>query len=229
MENLRYRGVAPCLDQHSVACQHSFIAMRVFLILPAFVALSAMAAPDPKGIEFFEKHIRPVLVQRCYKCHSAKAKKLKANLRLDTRAGLRKGGSSGDAIIPGNAADSLLIQALRHAKDAPEMPPDKPLSPEVINAFIAWINMGAPDPRTGTPAKPAATAKLWSLRSLKKPALPKVKNTQWPRNPIDHFVLAWLEKEGLKPAPQFDHYTHNDVADDNENADDSTKITWELQ
>ncbi len=170
---------------------------RVAIILS--FGWAALLSADQKGFEYFEKHIRPVLVERCYKCHSAAAKKLKGGLRLDTRVGLRKGGTSGDAVQPGNADESLLIQALRHAGEAPEMPPDEPLSANVINAFVAWVNMGAPDPRTGEPAVPAAAGQHWSLRPVQQPALPPVKQKDWPRDRIDHFTLARMESNGVAP------------------------------
>src|SRR5262245_15328574 len=81
------------------------------------------AASDDAGIEFFEKKIRPVLVAHCYECHSAKAKKLKGNLRLDSRDGVRKGGDTGPALVPGKPQDSLLIKAVRYTDDELKMPP----------------------------------------------------------------------------------------------------------
>src|SRR5258705_10814659 len=102
------------------------------LILSVFVIFALQATPgwaagdDPKGIDFFEKNIRPVLVANCYQCHSASAKELKGELRLDTREGIRKGGESGSAVIPGKPDENLLIPAFLH-EEGPEMPPkDKP-------------------------------------------------------------------------------------------------------
>src|SRR5262245_29556399 len=102
--------------------------------------------------EFFEKKIRPVLSEHCYKCHSAEAekdKKLKGGLRLDTRDGMRKGGDSGPAIVPGKADESLLVQALRYDGDL-KMPPTKKLPDIVVADIERWVAMGAPDARTGT-------------------------------------------------------------------------------
>jgi len=183
--------------------------IRLLVILLGWATVSSGKAEirDGKGFEFFEKHIRPVLVDRCYKCHSAQAKKLKGGLRLDTREGLRKGGASGDAIQPGNAAESLLIQALRHAADAPGMPPDAPLTGNVVNAFVAWVNMGAPDPRTGAEAVPAEAGQHWSLRPVTRPELPMVKRKNWPRDRIDHFILARMEAQNLVPVDSADDRT----------------------
>ena len=79
---------------------------------------------DAKQIEFFEKKIRPVLVEQCYECHSGQAEKVKGGLLLDTRDGIRKGGDSGPAVVPGEPDESLLIKALRHDEEL-KMPPKK--------------------------------------------------------------------------------------------------------
>jgi hypothetical protein len=169
------------------------------------------AADDAAGIAFFESRIRPVLVERCYRCHSSQAKSLKAALRLDTRAGIRQGGNSGPAVVPENLDESLLFQAISGADGVEPMPPDTRLSPAVVADFGNWIKMGAPDPRLGT-AKHEATptsgsAKLldwWSLRPLRKPRAPAVKPAlaAWARSPIDHFILAQLEVHGLLSSPE---------------------------
>src|SRR5947209_5567058 len=109
---------------------------------------AALRAQSSAGVEFFETRIRPVLVAHCYSCHSAEAaaaKNLKAALRLDTREGLRQGGRSGPAVVPGKPQESLLLAAIRH--DDLQMPPNKKLPSAVIADFEAWIKMGAPDPR----------------------------------------------------------------------------------
>src|SRR5204863_6723534 len=106
----------------------------------------APAQPTAAGVQFFESKIRPVLVKHCYKCHSAQAKKVKGKLRLDTRAGLLKGGETGPAIVPGRPIKSLLIKAIRH--DGLEMPKEK-LPAAVLADFVKWVRMGAPDPRDG--------------------------------------------------------------------------------
>src|SRR6266496_6584465 len=111
------------------------------------------AEPRTRDFDFFEKKIRPVLVERCYKCHSASAEKVKGALMLDTREGMLKGGESGKpAVVAGDVGKSRLIEAIRYTNDDLQMPPKKAggkLSDEQIADFIAWINMGAPDPRTG--------------------------------------------------------------------------------
>ena len=106
--------------------------------------------------DFFENKIRPVLVTHCYKCHSSKAKVIKGDLLLDSRAGLLKGGDSGPAIVVGEPAESNLVKALKY--DGYEMPPDGKLSDAIIADFEKWISMGAPDPRTGDTPQVACVA-----------------------------------------------------------------------
>jgi hypothetical protein len=172
------------------------------------VGVSRGQTPDAKGIEFFEAKIRPVLVEQCYRCHSAdaaKAKKLRGGLLLDTRAGLLKGGDSGPALVPGKAKESQLLAALHYDGDV-KMPPTKKLSGETIADFAKWIEMGAPDPRQGDTAKVTGRTidinegkKFWAFRPLASPTAPDVKNPNWAKSPIDRFLLAKLEAKGLTP------------------------------
>jgi hypothetical protein len=164
-------------------------------------------AEDREGIELFEKKIRPVLVERCYECHSAGAKKVEGSLLLDTKDGARKGGDLGPAIVPGDPDKSLLIQALRYSDKNLQMPPKEKgqLAAEIVADFEAWVKRGAPDPRTG-PAAPTYTIDVeaarqrWPYTSPVDPAVPAVKDAGWVRNPIDNFILAKLEEKGLSPA-----------------------------
>lgn len=168
------------------------------------------AHPTPAGIELFEKKIRPVLTQHCYKCHSAAASAIKGGLRLDTREGLRAGGESGAAVVPGDSESSLLMEALRF--EGLEMPPTGKLSDEQIADFAAWIEMGAPDPRTGTAGAKkkldlAAARQFWAYQPPKKTTPPTVRNTAWPATEVDRFVLAALEQQGLAPVADADKLT----------------------
>src|SRR6266571_5113481 len=170
------------------------------------------AEPKTKDFDFFEKKIRPVLVDRCYKCHSASAEKVKGGLLLDSREGMLKGGESGKpAIVTGDAEKSRLIEAIRYANDDLQMPPKKAggkLSDEQIADFIAWVNLGAPDPRTGkSEIGKSEPKRFWSFQPPKEPLVPKVKNTRWPQTPIDHFILATLEQNGLQPSARTDKRT----------------------
>ena len=187
------------------------------VVLGSTVAVAAPkdAAVDPKGIQFFEKSIRPVLVDQCYKCHSAKSAKVKGGFLLDTEQGLLAGGDSGPAVIPNQPAKSVLMEALRH-EGGLEMPPDKKLPEKVIADFEKWIRMGAPYP-TEASDKVARQVKkeidwkeardFWSFQPVKSPAVPAVKGKKWARDDVDRFVLARLEKEGLKPVADADRRT----------------------
>lgn len=159
-------------------------------------------ADDGKGIQFFEAKIRPVLVEHCYKCHSAQAvdaKALKGGLQLDTRAGIQAGGDSGAAIVSGKPDESLLISALKH--DSFEMPPNTKLSNEVINDFVKWIEMGAPDPRDGKQREIKSAGvdieagkRFWSFQPLRQISVPNVKNNDWVKTDVDRYILARVEK-----------------------------------
>ena len=125
----------------------SFHSTLFILGFSCLSSVTALGVDDHAKIEFFEEKIRPVLARNCYECHSAKAKKLKADLYLDRRAGWAKGGESGPALTPGKPAESLLLSAIRYEDNDLRMPPDKKLSKEVVADFEKWIAMGAPDPR----------------------------------------------------------------------------------
>ncbi len=175
--------------------------------------LSAEDAPDGKGVKFFESKIRPVLVRKCYACHSrdaAKAKKLKGKLLLDSRAGVLAGGESGPALVPGKPERSLLIDAIRH--ESLEMPPNERLSKHIIGDFVKWIEIGAPDPRDGRKidlrvADLQAGRQHWAFRPLSDSALPKVPGEDWIRTPVDRFVLAKLQQQHMTPAEEADRRT----------------------
>jgi hypothetical protein len=173
-------------------------------------AAPASAAPPDEGVEFFEKRIRPVLVERCYPCHSDAAPKVKGGLKLDTRAATRKGGERGPALVPGDPDRSLLVAAVRYADEALQMPPKAKLSDAEIATLETWVRMGAPDPRTAAVATaPARTspADFWSLRPVRDPPVPAVRNSAWPQNDVDRFLLAALEAKGLRPVAAADKRT----------------------
>lgn len=181
-------------------------------LLAALAAAGLSATPDrapaisPADLQFFEAKVRPVLIQNCYKCHSKEADKVRGGFALDTRAGLLQGGNSGPVIVPGDPNASLLIQAIRYTDEDLQMPPKgEKLSDQQIADLTEWVRRGAPDPRTGV-AKAGSEGPYsgvgrqhWSFQPVKKPALPAVKDTSWPKNPIDHFVLAKLEASGMTP------------------------------
>jgi hypothetical protein len=171
------------------------------------------ARRNAEGVAFFEKKIRPILVTECYECHSsAKGKKARGGLLLDTREGMRKGGDSGPVIVPGNPARSRLLKALGHSDPKLAMPPKKKLDAAIVRDFEDWIRMGAPDPRDGTRVAHKALdiekgRNHWAYQPPKKAAAPRVKNTAWPRSDVDRFVLSALEAKRLTPVDDADRRT----------------------
>lgn len=188
---------------------------NLLLALVAVITCQTARADDP-GIEFFEKKIRPALVEHCLKCHAADSKKLGGGLLLDHREGIRTGGDSGAAIEVGKPDESLLIKAIRYDDESLKMPPKGKLPATVIADFEAWVKLGAPDPRD-KPAQPKpvddweetmrARSKWWSLQPVQKPAVPQPKDAAWSDHPVDRFLLAKLEEKGLTPAAPADPRT----------------------
>ncbi len=169
------------------------------------------------GVEFFEKKIRPVLVEHCYPCHSAESKELKGELRLDVKAGWQLGGESGEpAVVPGKPDESPLIRAVRHDVGASAMPPNKPrLSDRIVVDLTEWVRRGAPDPREGSVARDQDAKwetefqrrlDWWSLRPVADVAPPDLAS-EWPRDAVDRFVLRQLQRQQLHPAPDADALT----------------------
>jgi hypothetical protein len=170
--------------------------------------------------DFFEKRIRPLLVDRCYKCHSAHSEKLKGDLLLDTKEGMLKGGESGKpALVPGDAEKSLLIEAVRYLNEDLKMPPPKEgkLTDSQIGDLAVWVKMGAPYPGSGAPGVTVVAdksaynydeaRKWWSFQPVSSPPAPRVKNVAWVMSPVDQFILAKLEEKKLPPAPPADKRT----------------------
>lgn len=198
----------------ALACASSLRAAEV-----AQSATKTPAAHDAAGIEFFERKIRPILVERCYGCHSAESKKAEGGLLLDSRDGLLKGGDSGPALIVGDPDKSLLLIAVRHSDKDLKMPPDDKLPVVQLTDLATWVKMGVPDPRkasgSGTAIAPRPKLgmsledgkKFWSFVPVKDTPPPAVKNSAWPRTSVDAFLLARLEKAGIEPAPDADKRT----------------------
>ena len=175
-------------------------------------AAAADRPVSPQEARFFETKIRPVLLTKCAKCHSQTAEKIKGGLLIDSRAGLRKGGDTGAAIVPGKPDESLLITAIRYTDDSLQMPPNGRLPASAVADFEAWVKMGAPDPRGTSTTKGPATnfengRKFWSFQPPKMDKPPAVKDTAWPRTDIDRFLLADMEARGLKPVADADKPT----------------------
>lgn len=170
------------------------------------------SAPTPEAIAFFESRVRPLLVERCYSCHSQQSEKLKGGLLLDSRAGLLKGGDSGKpGAVPGNPAGSLLLEAVGYENQDLQMPPKGRLSAAEIRDLTEWVRLGAPWPaETSVGTAPARKTfdldqrrrSHWAWRPIAAPVPPEVRDTAWVRNPVDRFILARLEGAGLRPAPE---------------------------
>jgi len=202
--------------------------MRTFSLLSLlFVGLASLASataeddkdksPPPDADKqaqhrFFENDVFPLLKKRCFKCHSA-GKKIRGNLRLDHRAGILKGGDTGPAVNLKQPEKSLLLEAINY--ESYEMPPTGKLPAQERAVLTKWVKLGVPwSPKIKVTAKKSSaetqqheppvnekTKQFWSFQPVKRPAVPKVRQTDWVRNPIDAFILAKLEAQGLKPAP----------------------------
>lgn len=177
--------------------------MRPFLL--TFALLSPAAAVDTTH---FEQRIRPLLIANCIECHGPE--KQKGGLRLDSRAGWQTGGDSGPAITPGKVDESPLWRAVTYVDRDLKMPPKRKLKESEVADLKLWIESGAPDPREEVAVssdkgkQPKADASFWSFQPPVAHPPPAVQDQAWPVNPIDRFVLAKLEQQGLKPAPQAD-------------------------
>ena len=181
----------------------SFRLARLSLLL--FLCTHQAWSSEPNEPGFFRERIRPLLEDQCYACHTDSAL---GGLRVDSREGLLSGGSRGPAIVPGDPANSLLIQAVTHAHKELKMPMNAgQLTSREIGDLKAWIREGAAWPKEA--AVPSSTIhqatvtpqqrKFWSFQPIEKPAPHKVRNQRWPKSPIDLFVLARLEEAGLTP------------------------------
>ena len=179
------------------------------LVLPSLGLALLAAGPSADQAELFEKKIRPVLSEKCYSCHSSSMKSPLGGLRLDTPGGLRKGGDSGPAVVPGDSAASRLYKALTYRDLHLKMPPSGMLPEAQIEDFRRWIEAGAADPRAEAPAAPPAKHSIdweqarrhWAFRPLGMASPPPVRDRSWPASPVDRFLIAKLEEKGLKPAP----------------------------
>ncbi|HLX63237.1 MAG TPA: PSD1 and planctomycete cytochrome C domain-containing protein [Planctomycetota bacterium] len=174
------------------------------------VCIGSAAEPSREELEFFEKKIRPVLADNCYKCHSAKSEKVKGALLLDSRAASLKGGEHGPAVVPGDLEKSLIVKAVRYKDEKLQMPPDEPLSDAQIADIEHWIRIGAPDPRTETTSlapDPAKAKQFWSFKKPTLPAIPVLKKDEPNLSNIDKLVRAKLEAKGIPASPQADKLT----------------------
>ena len=175
--------------------------------------LSAQEPPAPsnaisdKDKKFFENAVRPILIEHCYACHSKDSGLSEGGLRVDTRDRIRKGGSAGPAVVPGDPKSSLLLRAISYEdKDMAMPPPDagEKLSDDEIKILEKWIRSGAPDPRDeiagDSQLMDYSNAKQWwAFQPIQRPTIPSNVDTSWCYNDIDRFVWKSYQEKGLKP------------------------------
>jgi Protein of unknown function (DUF1553)/Protein of unknown function (DUF1549)/Planctomycete cytochrome C len=177
------------------------------VLLPAIPLVAAEADEA-----FFQAKIEPLLIERCFKCHSH-AGEIKGGLSLDSRSGWEQGGDGGPALVPGAPEKSRLIAAISFTDPDLQMPPAGKLADEEIALLFDWVRRGAPDPRPAVDEAAKTAGRdwesiyqerlaWWSLQPVSKPAPPVVKDSHWPRGEIDAFILGALEAKGLQPAPE---------------------------
>ena len=189
------------------------------LLLAALSPLSSWADEKQpqftdQQLEFFEQNVRPLLIKRCYSCHSAKAKSLKGGLRLDSRKHALQGGDTGPAIVPGDLKKGLLVDAINYG-DLYQMPPKTKLPAQEVATLTKWVQQGAPWPiekvTAGNDAKEfdleGRKSSHWCWTPPQKYNRPSVKQGDWPQQSLDYFILAKLEAKNLTPNNTADRRT----------------------
>ena len=190
------------------------LALALVRVLPAAEEAAKADAPkfDAAGLEFYEKEVRPILADRCYKCHSAVESVSKGGLVMDSRSGLIAGGDQGPSVVPGNLKKSLMIVAIHQNDPELSMPPRKSgakLPDAQIATLEKWVMMGAPAPTGPAAVKLTGLSQKardhWAFKAISEPEVPtKLSNQLWGNNEIDAFILAKMDQVGLKPSPAAD-------------------------
>lgn len=190
--------------RNAVSARATGILLLMFA-LPTLL-LRSLSPVHAQEAALFESRVRPLLLDRCASCHGAKQQA--GGLRLDSAQGLAKGGAHGSPVVAGNPEGSLLIMAVQR-QGALKMPPSAPLSPSEIAALTRWVRGGAAWPSTAPPAVAAkAPARdWWAFQPVKRKAPPSVRASDWVKSPIDQYILAALQANGLKPAAEADRRT----------------------
>ena len=169
---------------------------------------------SPEAVDFFESRVRPILVDRCIKCHGPK--KQSSNLRLDSREAALKGGDSGPSVVPAKPEESLLIQAVAQTHQELKMPPGGKLPEPSVAIIRQWVALGAPWSTNISRNKVAVSARSdghdpalphWSFQPVGSPFPPRVRDRNWAGSPVDAFVLARLEAAGMSPSARADART----------------------
>lgn len=190
------------------------VCLALLLSLSGGLGQPRFAAAEPSASEaaFFENEVRPLLVEKCWKCHGDS--KPKGGLKLTARSHVLGGGDSGPAAVVGKPEDSLLVQAVRY-QDALRMPPKGKLSDRQIEVLTRWTKLGLPWPGTSSTSPLEAgpftisekQRQFWSFQPLKAVPVPAVRNPAWPQSAVDRFILAALEAKGLTPSKPADKRT----------------------
>ncbi len=194
--------------------------LRIATLTAIFIASLSVNAQEAsekqltaEQVKFYIDKVQPILLNNCYACHGP-GSSIKGNLYLGNRKDILQGGDSGPAVIPGNANDSLLLQAMNF--DGFEMPPKGKLPQDQIDIIAKWINDGMPIPPDQESVRPEQhaspyktevndeTKAFWQHQKVAAPAIPKVRNKKWISNPIDNFTLAKLEDKGISPSTPAD-------------------------
>jgi hypothetical protein len=189
-----------------------------FLLLGSLTFLTLGRINDPASaqdtadkVAFFEKRVRPIFAQRCYSCHSETAGKRKGGLTLDRRERLMQGGGSGPVVVPARPKASLLIRAVRYESEELRMPPSGQLAAREIDDLVEWVRQGAvmpPDADHKTGRRTIAEGRQhWAFQPLRKAPPPALRDASWPKRPIDVWIRAGLERQGLEPSPEADRRT----------------------
>ncbi len=208
IQHLTHSECFTALSKRKLSCSVFGLGRRPIPVLVMLVSVMIMASAkaDEELVSFFEREVRPVFVERCQECHGQT--KQANGLRVDSRAALIRGGDSGAAIIPGDAQHSLLARAIGHL-DELQMPPQAELTKREIASIEKWIDLGAPWPATETPseARRDVAKNHWAFQRVTKPVVPRLRDDEWIRTPIDAFVKVRLAEQGLAPSPQADRRT----------------------
>ena len=194
------------------------VAAAMVIVPVCLLAAVPAAGDDPQGTAFFEKHIRPLLVEHCYACHSEQAKEQQGGLLLDRRAGWLKGGDTQKAVVPGEPDASLLIKAVRYEDEDLQMPPESRLTPEQVRLLEQWVRRGAPGPaadlgdtafsRLGDqPYLFEQAQDHWAFQPLAPGEPPEVADPAWNQRPLDQYVFAALAGRELSPSRAADPRT----------------------
>ncbi len=186
-------------------CFQATVVARLIVLGLVSVLAQCRASADAT-IDFFEREVRPVLVLRCQQCHGPK--KQSGGLRVDSLSALLDGGDRGPAIVPGDASESVLVQAIRHSEDDLQMPPKGRLSDREKASIERWIELGAPWPKGMETTEAVEDHRShWAFQKLVRPDVPGLQDDDWAENRVDAFIKSRLDAAGLSPSPPADRRT----------------------